>query len=223
MTDVGPPDCATKRFPISSSIIFQLLPRRAEAYQLSMFGSPSKTERNHANETGLCQRGNRKEIAYPCIAAARTGLTVQRKTQPCAQHLRNLMNMDWTHLLRNWLWQDRPQTGWTPDHLLHPKRFEAAPRMAALALLACVLFSGPIAFAGEQPLAKLRPVPFTEVKIQDSFWAPRRETNRLASIPFSLQKLEEAGNLEDMRLAGRGATNGFRGPVFMDSDLYKAL
>ena len=133
------------------------------------------------------------------------------------------MNMDWTHLLRNWLWQDRPQTGWPPDHLLHPKRFEAAPRMAALALLVCVLFSGPIAFAGEQPLAKLRPVPFTEVKIQDSFWAPRRETNRLASIPFSLQKLEEAGNLEDMRLAGRGATNGFRGPVFMDSDLYKAL
>jgi DUF1680 family protein len=72
-------------------------------------------------------------------------------------------------------------------------------------------------------LLKLRPVPFTDVTIQDSFWAPRRETNRVASIPFSLQKLEEAGNLEDMRLAARGATNGFRGPVFMDSDLYKAL
>ena len=66
-------------------------------------------------------------------------------------------------------------------------------------------------------------MPFQDVTIQDCFWAPRRETNRLASIPFSLQKLEEAGNLEDMRLAARGATNGFRGPVFMDSDLYKAL
>ena len=66
-------------------------------------------------------------------------------------------------------------------------------------------------------------MPFKDVTIQDSFWAPRRETNRVASIPFSLQKLEEAGNLEDMRLAARGATNGFRGPVFMDSDLYKAL
>ena len=72
-------------------------------------------------------------------------------------------------------------------------------------------------------MLKLRPVPFKDVTIQDSFWAPRRETNRVASIPFSLQKLEEAGNLEDMRLAARGATNGFRGPVFMDSDLYKAL
>ena len=72
-------------------------------------------------------------------------------------------------------------------------------------------------------MLKLQPVPFKDVTIQDSFWAPRRETNRVASIPFSLQKLEEAGNLEDMRLAARGATNGFRGPVFMDSDLYKAL
>jgi uncharacterized protein len=97
------------------------------------------------------------------------------------------------------------------------------PRTAASSLLACALLSGPLALASEQPLLKLRPVPFTDVTIQDSFWAPRRETNRVASIPFSLQKLEEAGNLENMRLAAKGATNGFQGPVFMDSDLYKAL
>src|ERR1035441_3195253 len=96
-------------------------------------------------------------------------------------------------------------------------------RSAALALLAVAALSGPLAVASEQPLLKLRPVPFKDVIIQDSFWAPRRETNRVASIPFSLQKLEEAGNLEDMRLAARGPTNGFRGPVFIDSDLYKAL
>jgi uncharacterized protein len=86
-----------------------------------------------------------------------------------------------------------------------------------------MLVGGPFTAGAGESLLKLRPVPFTDVKIQDSFWAPRRETNRLASIPFSLEKLEEAGNLEDMRLAGRGATNGFLGPVFMDSDLYKAL
>jgi hypothetical protein len=96
-------------------------------------------------------------------------------------------------------------------------------RTAALALLTSAVLSGPLAVASEQPLLKLRPVPFKDVKIEDSFWAPRRETNRVASIPFSLQQLEEAGNLENMRLAARGATNGFRGPVFMDSDLYKAL
>jgi uncharacterized protein len=93
---------------------------------------------------------------------------------------------------------------------------------AALVPLACALWQGTPA-AAEQDLRKLQAVPFRDVTIRDAFWAPRRETNRLASIPFSLQKLEEAGNLEDMRLAARGATNGYRGPVFMDSDLYKAL
>jgi uncharacterized protein len=95
--------------------------------------------------------------------------------------------------------------------------------MAASAFLVFALSVGSLAFGSERPLLKLRQVPFTDVTIQDNFWTPRRETNRVASIPFSLQKLEEAGNIEDMRLAARGATNGFKGPVFMDSDLYKAL
>src|ERR1035441_823455 len=118
--------------------------------------------------------------------------------------MRKPMHLEWTDWLGNWLSRNTSRT-------------------AALAFLACALFSGPRATASEQPLLKLRPVPFKDVNIEDSFWAPRRETNRVASIPFSLQKLEEASNLEDMRLAARGATNGFRGPVFMDSDLYKAL
>src|ERR1019366_2634455 len=118
--------------------------------------------------------------------------------------MRKPMHIEWTDWLGNWLSGNTSRT-------------------AALALLAGAVLSGPIAAASEQPLLKLRPVPFKDVKIADSFWASRRETNRVASIPFSLQKLEEAGNLEDMRLAARGATNGFRGPVFIDSDLYKAL
>ena len=113
----------------------------------------------------------------------------------------------------HWEWTDH-LGGW---------RLGNIARSAALALLAGTVLSGAVAVGSEQPLLKLRAVPFTDVKIQDGFWAPRRETNRLASIPFSLRQLEEAGNLENMRLAARGATSGFRGPVFMDSDLYKAI
>ena len=112
------------------------------------------------------------------------------------------------------------------NHLTHHvtvPRYLPIVCSSALMLLALMLLPEPPAAAAEQPLFKLRPVPFQDVTIQDSFWAPRRETNRTASIPFSLQKLEEAGNLEDMRLAARHATNGYQGPVFMDSDLYKAL
>ena len=133
------------------------------------------------------------------------------------------MNSHWTYRLAKWLRQNHPpadQRG-APRLRVEPSRrgsWTLAPALLLFALLPSLT-----AVADEQPLLKLRPVPFKDVTIQDSFWAPRRETNRVASIPFSLQKLEDAGNLEDMRLAARGATNGFRGPVFMDSDLYKAL
>ena len=40
-------------------------------------------------------------------------------------------------------------------------------------------------------LEKLQPVPFTAVKITDSFWSARQETNRIASIPVSLDNLEK--------------------------------
>src|SRR5947209_7699958 len=75
----------------------------------------------------------------------------------------------------------------------------------------------------ELEFVKLRQVPFPEVTIADSFWAPRRETNRVASIPVNLANLEKAKNLENLRLAARHQTNGYTGPVFMDSDVYKAL
>jgi DUF1680 family protein len=77
--------------------------------------------------------------------------------------------------------------------------------------------------AGESPLLKLRAVPFTDVKITDRFWAPRQETNRIASIPINFENLEKAGNLQNFRLAAQRATNGYQGPLFMDSDAYKAL
>ncbi len=73
------------------------------------------------------------------------------------------------------------------------------------------------------PLSKLRPVPFTQVQIRDSFWAPRQETNRVATIPVNLAMLEKSGNIRNFELAAAKATNGFSGPVFMDSDVYKAL
>jgi uncharacterized protein len=126
------------------------------------------------------------------------------------------------HLI-NWLRRGCLRAEWSMAAGLGTKRWRTNGWIWGPGLLALTLLTGPLVAGAEPLLPKLRAVPFKDVAIQDSFWAPRRETNRVASIPFSLQKLEEAGNLEDMRLAGRGATNGFRGPVFMDSDLYKAL
>ena len=91
--------------------------------------------------------------------------------------------------------------------------------LLALAAAAPVL----LVAAGPAPQIKLDAVPFTQVEITDAFWAPRRETNRIASIPVNLENLEKAKNLENLRLAGQHKTEGYEGPVFMDSDVYKAL
>jgi DUF1680 family protein len=47
--------------------------------------------------------------------------------------------------------------------------------------------------------------------------------SRDASLPLALRQMEAAGNLDNLRLAIAGASDGYRGPVFMDSDLYKTL
>ncbi|MCL2586451.1 MAG: glycoside hydrolase family 127 protein [Streptosporangiales bacterium] len=52
--------------------------------------------------------------------------------------------------------------------------------------------------------------------------------NAEASLPLALTQLEDAGNLDNVRLAiradgGAPGTDGYRGPVFMDSDIYKTL
>jgi DUF1680 family protein len=50
-----------------------------------------------------------------------------------------------------------------------------------------------------------------------------QQRNRASSLPLALRQLEVAGNLGNLRLAIAGAHEGYRGPVFMDSDIYKTL
>ena len=94
--------------------------------------------------------------------------------------------------------------------------------MAALAWMMLAGFSTSVAGA-DDPLIKLHAVPFTDVQIRDSFWSPRQEINRTVSIPVNLEMLEKSGNLKNLELAAAKATSGFTGPVFMDSDVHKAL
>jgi DUF1680 family protein len=75
----------------------------------------------------------------------------------------------------------------------------------------------------QEPIQKLQAVPFTDVQIRDEFWAPRQEINRTVSIPLNFEMLEKSGNIKNLELAAAGAHEGFIGPVFMDSDVHKAL
>ncbi|MGB6453257.1 MAG: beta-L-arabinofuranosidase domain-containing protein [Streptosporangiaceae bacterium] len=50
-----------------------------------------------------------------------------------------------------------------------------------------------------------------------------QQRNRDASLPRALEQMETAGNLDNLRLACAGTGGEYRGPAFMDSDLYKTL
>src|SRR5580698_2910685 len=70
--------------------------------------------------------------------------------------------------------------------------------------------------------AALRPLPLGAFELGEGFWSQRQRLNCERSLPHGLQMLETAGNLENLRNAAKG-DGTFRGPVFMDSDVYKWL
>jgi len=72
-------------------------------------------------------------------------------------------------------------------------------------------------------LEHLKEVPFTQVRIEDKFWAPRQKTNREVSVKTSLDMLEKVGDIRNFELAAERKTEGWQGLVFIDSDTYKVL
>lgn len=73
------------------------------------------------------------------------------------------------------------------------------------------------------------PVKFSDVRIQDAFWSPRIDTNRLVTIPFAFRKSEETGRLRNFKVAGEVnagviATGKFCSDYgYDDSDVYKII
>ena len=79
---------------------------------------------------------------------------------------------------------------------------------------------------GDYPV---KPVPFTAVHLDDIFWAPRIETNRLYTIPFAFQQCEKSGRMDNFERAARAlrgepfANHKPPGYPFDDTDVYKVL
>jgi uncharacterized protein len=67
-----------------------------------------------------------------------------------------------------------------------------------------------------------RPLAGHGARLDDGLLAAWQRRNLAVSLPLALHQLEAAGNLANLRLA-IGGGNGYRGPAFMDSDLYKTL
>jgi len=74
--------------------------------------------------------------------------------------------------------------------------------------------------AGDYPI---RPVPFTQVRFTDAFWAPRLETNRTVTIPYAFRMNEETGRVDNFRKAARLMSGPHVGKRYNDTDVYKAM
>ena len=75
----------------------------------------------------------------------------------------------------------------------------------------------------------VQPVPFTAVHLDDVFWAPRIETNRIETIPFAFKQCELSGRVDNFIRAAT-ALRGVQlentkppGYPFDDTDVYKVI
>jgi uncharacterized protein len=86
-----------------------------------------------------------------------------------------------------------------------------------------LLAAGPAA-AGNPPMPRgLSGVPFTDVKLNDQFWAPRIETNRTQSLPHNVEQCRKTGRIDNFAKAGKLLKGKFEGRCYNDSDVYKLL
>ncbi len=70
----------------------------------------------------------------------------------------------------------------------------------------------------------INPVPFTNVHLNDCFWAPKIEVNRKVSIPSAFKKSEETGRVDNFALAAGLIQGEQQGDFpFDDTDIYKIL
>ena len=70
---------------------------------------------------------------------------------------------------------------------------------------------------------KLSGVPFTDVQLDDAFWAPRLKICREKSIPHNFEWCENTGRFSNFAKAGGLIEGKFEGIYFNDSDVYKVL
>lgn len=86
------------------------------------------------------------------------------------------------------------------------------------------LVSAPLcAHAAKQPDYPIQPVPLTAVKVADSFWSPRFDTNRVRTVWYDFAKCEETGRIDNFAKAAGRIKGEFRGTPWDDSDVFKVI
>lgn len=102
-------------------------------------------------------------------------------------------------------------------------------RYVSSCVLSLLLTPGSLHAAGISTGYPLTPVPFTAVQVEDSFWGPRLETNRIVSIPYALGQCAETGRIRNFELADSVLRGELQHGTFCsrygfdDSDVFKII
>ena len=98
---------------------------------------------------------------------------------------------------------------------LRPKRFDSC-HIPLIVVLGLAQTLG----AAEYPV---QTVPFTEVTLADSFWAPRQATNRAVTVEHNLREMGKQGSLGGFKILAGDKAVKYHGYMWGDSDVYKTI
>ncbi len=91
-------------------------------------------------------------------------------------------------------------------------------------LLSCFFIIDSTVFAQLAYDYPIQPVDFTRVKVEDKFWAPKIKVNEEVTLPYTFQKCEAEGRMDNFyRAAGILKDDKSTTYTFDDSDLYKVI
>jgi len=69
----------------------------------------------------------------------------------------------------------------------------------------------------------IKPVPFTQVRVQDDFWSKRLRTSGKVTIPTCFARCEQTGRIDNFAVAGGLIQGKYHGARYNDSDVYKVI
>lgn len=93
--------------------------------------------------------------------------------------------------------------------------------------LICLMLITGHAMAQTHPVQRdypIQPVAFTQVKVDDNFWAPKIKVNADVTIPYTLEQCRKTGRVDNfLRAAGKLPGDKLTEFTFDDTDIYKVI
>jgi DUF1680 family protein len=104
-----------------------------------------------------------------------------------------------------------------------PIKHEETMKQLRRSITAIIFLTSPLLLAKGGKDYLIKPVPFNEVRIQDSFWSPRLEINLKVTLWHIFNECATTGRFDNFAIAAGLKKGKYTGYQFNDSDVYKSI